>query len=157
MFSVACYKLDVDEIVSVDGVPWMADVCSVKNSVGMLVWEIVHHLARIAHPLITATAAHQWKSQPLNSSNAAYEATYPMPALMVAAGVPCCSYRSYRQNTHLTVPYGGRQDARLEPKYKQIDSRRPRGVTGADECEPVQTARPSVSYKASQDALGVSM
>jgi hypothetical protein len=38
-----------------------------------------------------------------------------------------------------------------------IDSRRPRGVTGADECHEVPTARPPVSYKASQAALRASM
>jgi hypothetical protein len=38
-----------------------------------------------------------------------------------------------------------------------IVSRRARGVTGADECEPVPTERPPVLYKASQEALGASM
>jgi hypothetical protein len=38
-----------------------------------------------------------------------------------------------------------------------IDSRRARGVTGADECPQVPTARPPVSYKASQAALRASM
>jgi hypothetical protein len=38
-----------------------------------------------------------------------------------------------------------------------IDGHPARGVTGADECEPVPTARPPVSWKASETVLRASM
>jgi hypothetical protein len=36
---------------------------------------------------------------------------------------------SYTNLMHLAVPYGGRQDARLEPKYKQLKTEQPRATS----------------------------